>query len=371
MPSTKQHLWIITELFPPEETSTAYIMGEIAQALSQKYEIDVICGPEVYDSSRKRSFINGYQQNKYRIIRTNAHTFDKNTLIGKSKSFIQTTLSIYKLAKKHIQQGDRILMVTNPAPLILLMARLKIKRSLNLNILVHDVFPENTLAAGIRIPFFRIIKYLFDKAYGVADRLFVLGRDMKDIIDKKTNRRVNCQIIENWGDFENIEVTPMPQSERIILQYAGNIGRVQGLEQVIESLPDNIEFHIYGSGAMEEKLKEYNKPNVHFHGPYTRNEQSDILGKCHISLVTLNDKMYGLGTPSKTYNILASGRPILYFGPRNSEIELLINDHKIGYCGWPEHWDMDELRSMGQRARLIGEKLYSKNSILQKFIELL
>lgn len=365
----KQRLWIISELFPPEETSTAYIMGEIADALSYKYDVGVLCGPEIYDPTRRRSDNLITTPKGYSVFRSESHTFNKNSLTGKAKSFLSTTLSIYKLAKKHIRQGDKVLMVTNPAPLILLMSRLKRNRNLELNILVHDVFPENTLAAGIKLPFYDFIKKMFDKSYGRADRLIVLGRDMAELMKQKTKGHVDLHIIENWGDFDSIRTYPMPDTNKIIIQYAGNIGRVQGLDRIVEALPDEIELHFYGSGAMEETLKASNKPNVFFHGPYTRSEQSDILGRCHISLVTLNDKMYGLGTPSKTYNILASGRPILYFGPQNSEIELLIKEHNIGFVGWPEHWEIDTLHEMGKRARLVGEQFYSEKSILQKFIE--
>lgn len=49
-----------------------------------------------------------------------------------------------------------------------------------------------------------------------------------------------------------------------MLEYAGNIGRVQGLNRVIEQLPDGVEFHLYGTGAMEQKLREMKQPNVFF-----------------------------------------------------------------------------------------------------------
>lgn len=366
----RQRLWIISELFPPEETSTAYIMGEIAKAFASKYDVGVICGPEVYDKNRKQT--NNYSGTEsLNIFRARIKTFNKNSLIGKTKSFLSTSLSLYNLAKKLIKQGDKVLMVTNPAPLVVLMSRLRRKHEFQLNILVHDVFPENTKAAGISLPFYRVVKSTFDKAFSKADRLIALGRDMADTLDKKTKGLVPINIIENWGDFENIHPLKMPDNDRIILGYAGNIGRVQGFEGVIAKLPDNIEFHVYGSGAIENKLRSLNKPNVYFHGPYSRKEQTSVLGACHISLITLNEKMYGLGTPSKTYNILASGRPILYFGPVNSEIELLVKENNIGYCGWPRVWDIEDLQSMGRKAREIGERLYSKEIILNKFLEII
>ena len=39
MGNITQRLWIVTELFPPDETSTSYILGEIANAMVQKYNV--------------------------------------------------------------------------------------------------------------------------------------------------------------------------------------------------------------------------------------------------------------------------------------------------------------------------------------------
>ncbi len=49
----KKILWIVTELFPPDETSTSYILGEIANAMTLKYKVKIICGPEIYDKRKK------------------------------------------------------------------------------------------------------------------------------------------------------------------------------------------------------------------------------------------------------------------------------------------------------------------------------
>ena len=56
----------------------------------------------------------------------------------------------------------------------------------------------------------------------------------------------------------------------------------------------------------------------------------------------------------------------MYIGPKNSEIDLLVRDEQIGYCGWA---NMDELKSMGLKAREVAEKKYSKTIILNKFLE--
>ena len=370
----KKSLWLVTELFPPDETSTSYIMGEIANAMVQKYKVGVICGPEIYDKRKKADTANKFKlDDSINIYRTEAADLDKNTMKGKILSFLLISKRMIALVKQHVQKGDKVLMVTNPAPMVPLMARLKKTIGFELNILVHDVFPENTKPAGIKLPLYGLFKHIFDRAYSKSDQLIALGRDMADVLKQKVtnfsedNNGPKITIIENWADIENIKPKSFPEG-KIIIEYAGNIGRVQGLENVMDKLPKDVEFHLYGTGAMEEKLKSRKQENVFFHGPYFRSQQNTVLAACDIALVTLQKGMYGLGVPSKTYNILASGRPVLYFGPKGSEIDLLVREYGIGFCDWPKQWDKKELIQMGQRARFLAETKYAKNVILDKFL---
>ena len=41
--------------------------------------------------------------------------------------------------------------------------------------------------------------------------------------------------------------------------------------------------------------------------------------------------MYGLGVPSKSYNILSAQKPILFIGNKKSEIALMIEENNIGW----------------------------------------
>lgn len=74
-----------------------------------------------------------------------------------------------------------------------------------------------------------------------------------------------------------------------------------------------------GDGALKDKLIKYVEEigltnKINFFGNYSREEQNKILNYTDIALVTLSKGMYGLGVPSKTYNILAAGKPILFIG---------------------------------------------------------
>lgn len=122
------------------------------------------------------------------VKRVQVYDFDKNTVIGKILSFIFMSHCLMSLVHKYVHKGDKVLMVTNPDPLALLMSRLKKSVDFELNILIHDVFPENTVPAGLRLPMYGFIKQMFDKAYAKADQLIVLGRDMQEILMKKVER---------------------------------------------------------------------------------------------------------------------------------------------------------------------------------------
>ena len=403
----KETIWIISELFPPDETSTAFILGEIANVLVTKYDVKVICGPEIYDKRRKTDPNNKFVLNpKIEVTHVKGVDLDKNTFWGKAMRFVVISKQLFQTAKKRIKEGDKVLLVTNPAPVVAMVSNLRKKRNFELNILVHDVFPENTKPAGLKLPSFiyNVLKKVFDNAYSEADQLIVLGRDMKTVMEEKLvlckARRQNqaqqahqpkMTIIENWADLDII----FPQeskaySDKVVLGYAGNIGRVQGLQSILEFIDAannmQLEFHLWGTGAEEINLKglvaEKKLNNVFFRGAYLRSKQCEVINSCDLALVTLAEGMYGLGVPSKTYNIMAAGKPILYIGDVNSEIGLLVKEKKIGYVFETKDKEgivsflsslslerLSEFKEMGQRARLIAENEYSKEIILNKFLE--
>lgn len=400
-----KNLWIATELFYPEETSTSFILTKIANRLSEKYDVKVVCGDPVYDKQKKSSHFS--LDSRVNVHRIKGWGGNKNSLLSRSLRFVFLSLSIFFYLWKNVKKGEKVFMVTNPAPLILLVSILKRFKKIELIILVHDVFPENTIPAGIikseKSVLYRVLRSIFDKAYSKADLLITLGRDMQKVIEakiRKYNRHSKIEIIENWGDTEGIypllkeEVLNEDSSlkDRIIFQYAGNLGRVQGLIEllhIIKKVKNNrLVFHFVGEGAVKNTMLEYveeNKlKNVFFDGAYSREDQLQVLNKADVSFVSLAPKMFGLGVPSKTYNILAAGKPVLYVGEKNSEIDLLLREENIGYSF--QHFEeqkildffnsfdetsVQELEMMKQKARKVAEEKFSEEIILNKFYNII
>ena len=85
----KKTLYIISELFPPDETSTSYILGEIANACAREYEVHVICGPEVYDTRKALDTEHPFRLHpSVRVLRAQGLGIDKNTSLGKARAFV-------------------------------------------------------------------------------------------------------------------------------------------------------------------------------------------------------------------------------------------------------------------------------------------
>jgi len=397
-------LWIVSELFYPDQTSTSYILSVIANVFVDKYDVHVITDSSLYQANKNNSNLYFTINDNLKITRVKSRNYDKNKLSQRLIKLILLTHKFSKILWQNVREDDKVLIVTNPAPFLVFVSILKKIKKFNLYILVHDVFPENAIPAGViknRNSFrFRLLSVVFNKAYSSADYLIVLGRDMKEIVQNKIkfyHSKPKISIIENWGDvntiFPAIKLPDLIQkrheNESISIQYAGNIGRVQGLQSFISYLKSSsnkkIIFDLWGDGAVKAELVELVRDSnlqdrVNFCGIYSREEHNLILNQTDLALVTLSSGMYGLGVPSKTYNILASGKPILYIGDLSSEIALMIQDEKIGFC-----FDADDnealskflnnlsianlavFQEMGLRARKVVEEKYSEEVILNKF----
>lgn len=395
------NLWIATELFYPEQTSTSFILTKIANRLSEKYSVKVVCGQPVYDKNIKATS-HFTLNSKVSVHKIKGLDGNKNSLFFRTLRFVFLSLSMFFYLLKNAKKGEKVLIVTNPAPLVLLIAILKKIKNIELIILVHDVFPENTIPAGILKSdslIYKFIKRIFDKAYSSADKLIVLGRDMQQVIENKIRKCTKISkvyIIENWGDINEIYPLPKekvfdgasPLNSKIVFQYAGNMGRVQGLLELLEIIGnvnnEKLAFYFVGEGAVKKTMVDYVQThqlkNVYFDGSYSREDQLSVLNKADVAFVSLAEGMFGLGVPSKAYNILASGKPILYIGEENSEIDLLVKEKGIGYSF--RHYEKEELirffndfdekiaedlEQKKKNARKTAEENFSEEIILNKF----
>lgn len=395
--SQRQRIILVTDPFYPDESATAHILSKVAGFLAEEFELLVLAGPESYEDRPHRNTAEPPVDDRA-VLRTAAAGLRKNNLPEKIARFLLLTISLSWQTLRHSRRTDIVFTVTNPAPMLVALAVIRKFRPFRLVVLVHDVFPENAAAAGLiggKNPFYRLIRAVFNRAYGSADALITIGRDMSEVIRRKVPAGADrITLIENWADCTLVEPIPRDQSmipgmglaDKIVLQYAGNLGLAQGLLEFADLVSvvtnDALRFVFRGSGALSTDLHRAVRGRKSFlvEGPYARSGQSRVLGSCDIAVVILGPDMYGLGVPSKIYNILASGKPVLFLGPGESEIYRLIKSHDIGWAfDWKDggqliQWlnnlsihDSGDWSACGARARALAETAFTEAGQLAKF----
>jgi glycosyltransferase involved in cell wall biosynthesis len=394
-------LWIVSELFYPDETATGFYLTGIAKHIAQYQDVNIICGSDAYE--KKSNLIaneNELAENIY-IYRIKALSLDKNRLLSRLTRFLYLTFAIAYQIIKLVRKGDDVWLVTNPAflvPIAALIARIK---RFQLTVIVHDVFPENLLPIKLLNPksiIYKLLKFIFDKAYKSVNRIIVCGRDMKLLFEQKLENKTKIIVVENWADVDTVYpimenhrsiYNSLELNDKIVFQYAGNMGRLQGLEELLDIISlctnPNLHFVFIGEGALKNTLiakTEFLKlTNVSFLNSFNRSQQNLFLNACDVAIVSLYDAMLGLGVPSKSYNIMAAGKPILYLGNKNGEIGLVVRENGIG-------WQFESTQtkeilvflnqfekiSIGEKninARRVAEQFFARQHILKKYEKLI
>ncbi|MBE3145222.1 MAG: glycosyltransferase family 4 protein [Planctomycetes bacterium] len=397
-----KRIWIISELYYPEDTSTGYFMTGIAEGLARGYDVNVLCSQPTY-SERGAIAPTKEQRNGVSIKRCFGSTLDKNIIVFRLINLMTISFSLFLNALRGITRKDCVLMVTNPPSLPFFIALACRLRSAKCLLIIHDVYPEVLVVTGmIKADSFsaQFINYLTRKLYLSVERIIVLGRDMRQLVYEKLAPAAHpVVIIPNWGDIAAVNPIPREKNhlvrtlkldEKFIIQYSGNIGRTHGLEDLLMAAlrlkNEPIHFLIIGSGAkrnlLEQAIQKEGLNNITLLPRVPRGKLNDSLNACDVAVISFVANMAGISVPSRMYNIMAAGRPIIAVAEGNSELALVIKEEKIGWVVPPGDIDRfaaavleardDPVRlaAMGGRARRAVEIKYSYECAIAAYSDL-
>lgn len=202
-----------------------------------------------------------------------------------------------------------------------------------------DLYPDIAVALGITGA--SDLKGILDYPRRRADAVIALGECMKERLLTHGVPEKQIHVIENWADGQKIYPRPFPESSPLRLQYSGNLGLAHDLGTIqgaIERLANDptIVFEFVGGGPQRAQLEELCRAqqirNITFRA-YAQDENlCASLGEAHIGLITQNAATVGAVVPSKTYGVMAAGRPILYIGPTRATPARTIERFDCGWC---------------------------------------
>jgi colanic acid biosynthesis glycosyl transferase WcaI len=402
--SQGNRLWVVSELYYPEETSTGYYLTRIAEGLAHDFDVKVLCGQPTYSArgvvAPKREIHKNVE-----ILRAAGTTFDKNVIAFKLVNMITLGVSVFFKALWNFRRGDRVLVVTNPPSMPFVVGVAALAKGASYTLLIHDNYPEILVAAGKSKPdsiLSTSISFFNRWLYKFAAKIIVVGRDMHELLTKKTSGLdVPIVTIPNWAELEAVSPAPRAENQllkelniadKLVFLYAGNLGYPNDLESIIEAASrlrerGDLHFVFLGAGVKRRRLltsvAELGLENVTVLDPRPRSEQTIFLNACDVALVSLVRRMVGVSVPSRTYNILAVGKPILALTEEGSEVARVIQEEAIGWTVPPGDPDLltetilkilderGQLESMGESARRVAVTKYSLEVALEKYREVI
>lgn len=403
---TRRKLWIISELYYPEQTSTGYFLTGISEGLARDRDVQVICSKPTY-SERGMNVPWREVRAGTTIHRMHSTSFDKDRVLGRIINLVTFTIAAVAFFALRARRGDTMLVVTNPPtlpPLLAIIARIRGIRSI---LLVHDVYPEVLAATGYLSRDnvgYRLLHGLFARTYRLFTDIVVLGRDMAALArDKIGGARTRLTIIPNWGDVD--EIVPIARREntfarqhglvdKTVIQFSGNMGRTHDLELVLTladrlASREDIVFLFVGYGGKARLVDQHSRREPHSNMLFLPRQPREMLGAmlacANATIISFVDGMFGVSVPSRMYNVMAAGVAIIAVADPRSELALLVEE---AGCGWTFTSDaIDRIEALilsiaskagahdtadrGNAGRSTVERDYARDTVITKFRSLL
>lgn len=252
-----------------------------------------------------------------------------------------------------------IVITTTPPALISMagwiMARIKHAR---LVYDVRDIWPDVALEMNEfteKSIYYRIFKFIRDFMLKHADLITAVS-DGK--VNKLKAYAPDKRIVKISNGFDRLFLQnrvnsalyeKMTAQNRFVCVYTGNLGLAQGLRQLLyiaERAKENkldAGFWLYGTGAEEQELKEYVKEhqldNVLFGGRLSNQDIYTVLNAADMSFVPLVNGKLKDSIPTKIYEALGVGCPILLAA--EGDAVSILEEVKLGIAVQPNR--MEEL----------------------------
>ena len=301
-------------------------------------EVMVICPLPNYP---KGEIFKSYK-NKFSVSETINHITVKRFWIFPSKStnpilrilsMLSFSLSMWFSIFSLLKNKTDVFIIQSPPLLVgfsglLLSKVLRSKNILN----VSDIWPLSAYELGVikKGFFYKFLEIIEKVNYKLADKIVGQSEETIHHISKIVDR--DFLVYRNVPKLNNGK-PKTKNGENLKLVYAGLLGYAQGVLHICESINFKelgAELHIYGGGIEEENIRKLAKDktsNIFFYGLKKAEEIKNEINKFDVGLVPLKNKIHG-AVPSKVFELMQSGIPILFFG--EGEGAKIVVDHDIG-----------------------------------------
>ena len=334
----------VNRFYWPDEQATAQLLADLAESLAAAGHAVTVVASHPGQSCPRVEIRLGVA-----VFRVRSTRWSRSGLAGKLIDFVSFYLGALWSLARTARRGDIVVAMTDP-PLIgigaWLVARLRGARVVHW---VQDIYPEIAITlTGHR--WLGLAKPFRNLAWRASNRCVTLGTDMAATVVAKGVPPDRVSVIPNWAPTGLAPATDAAVlalreswglSDKFVLLYSGNLGRVHDLEPLLDLAEQlgpvpRITLVFVGGGPQHASLvaaaRNRGLANVRFFPAQPRASLSVALALGDLHIVTLRPGCAAAVFPSKLYGIAAVGRPVLFVGPRQSEIARTIREHGFGVC---------------------------------------
>lgn len=283
----------------------------------------------------------------------------KAALIKRAMTEGLFTVRIFVALLKKLQRGDVALTVTAPFMLpYAVAAAAKLKRARSA-LIIHDLYPDALVMAGVLQPTSIVTKAIRGAnalMFRALNAVVIIGRDTEQLLLRYRGiTRDKIRFIPNWATLVP-GVRPIKSenpyrrlyADRFVVGLSGNLGFTHDPVVVLDaarSLRDDptIHFLLSGWGIGFQRLKqmqaEANLANVTLIERVAEEDLEEFLSAANIWLIPYRRDVAGVSVPSRFYNLLAIGRPVILVSEPDAEAALTVSEHGLGWVVTPGNSD--------------------------------
>jgi colanic acid biosynthesis glycosyl transferase WcaI len=366
-------LLFINQAFPPAIAATGQQLADLASSLAAEgHAVTVITSRRGFDNPRVKS-ADRETWNGVDVFRVWSSGFGRSSGWGRaidSATFLGGCL----LRLLRVPAVDLIVAMTNPPFTSVVGALFARWKRVRFIYWILDLHPDLALAAGL-LRKESLIGRVLDAAsrwsMRSADGIIVIDRFMKAKVLEKGVDAAAVEVATPWAQSEIVRydanaarafrVEQMIPPDAFVVMYAGNHSPHHPLDTILRSariMPDVI-FCFVGGGNEFSRVRRFvaetGLANTRCIPYVPLGKLSSVLSAADAHVVIQHEAYTGLLHPSKIYNILSVGVPIVYIGPPKSHIgEILSTTSAECWSFMLNNGDVDRfIRCVGE-LKLVG-----------------
>jgi colanic acid biosynthesis glycosyl transferase WcaI len=192
--------------------------------------------------------------------------------------------------------------------------------------------------------------------FRALDAVVIIGRDTEKLLLRyRGMTKDKIRFIPNWATLARgvRAIDPdnpyrRPLSARFVVGLSGNLGFTHDPVIVFEAArllrdDEDIHFLLSGWGVGFDQLKamqaEAKLPNVNLIDRVEDEQLEAFLSAADVWIIPYRRNVAGVSVPSRFYNLLAIGRPVILVSEPDAEAALTVTEHDVGWVVEPGNAD--------------------------------